>query len=372
MKPVLLFALSMSLALGDEDRRSWREQVEADWLRQAELRFSQTRELQPAEDAAGAVDGVKSGKWGFHTGRQKDPWWQVDLGEVYNVSKIIVLNRGDAFAERAAYLQVWLSQDGKKFTRAYTHNGQQFGSGAGGDPLTIRLESSAARLIRLSIPGDTYLHLDEVEVFEAGRDENIALHKSANQSSLSEWSANHLAVRTCDYPVAEIVKRGLKLAENQRRLGADVNKAETVLRETERHFAALPATAVEGERRALYFKARWAIRDMALRNPLLDFDRILFVKRAPGMFPHMSDQYYGWWSRPGGGLFVLEDFKRGEPRTRCLTADLPPGSVQGPDLSFDAKRVLFAWSQFDPGVADEKNKSSKTGFPKAHSITCSR
>ena len=29
-------------------------------------------------------------------------------------------------------------------------------------------------------------------------------------------------------------------------------------------------------------------------------DDILFVKRVPGSFTHMSDQYYGWWSRPGG------------------------------------------------------------------------
>ncbi len=42
---------------------------------------------------------------------------------------------------------------------------------------------------------------------------------------------------------------------------------------------------------------------MALRNPLLDFDTILFVTGAPGRFPHLSDQHYGWWSVPGGGAF---------------------------------------------------------------------
>ncbi|MGD0900694.1 MAG: hypothetical protein ABR915_22915, partial [Thermoguttaceae bacterium] len=31
-------------------------------------------------DAAGAVDGVKDGKWGFHTSAEPSPWWQVDLG----------------------------------------------------------------------------------------------------------------------------------------------------------------------------------------------------------------------------------------------------------------------------------------------------
>ena len=37
--------------------------------------------------------------------------------------------------------------------------------------------------------------------------------------------------------------------------------------------------------------------------------RLVLVKRVPGTFTHMSDQYYGWFSRPGGGLYVLEDFK---------------------------------------------------------------
>ena len=59
------------------------------------------------------------------------------------------------------------------------------------------------------------------------------------------------------------------------------------------------------------------MRDLAIRNPLLDFDKILFVKQAPGHFPHMSDQFYGWWSRPGGGVFLLEGFKGNEPKVRA-------------------------------------------------------
>lgn len=33
------------------------------------------------QDAAGAFDGLINGKWGFHTLREKDSWWCVDLGE---------------------------------------------------------------------------------------------------------------------------------------------------------------------------------------------------------------------------------------------------------------------------------------------------
>ena len=48
-----------------------------------------------ARDAAGAVDGVKDGKYGFHTWRTPDPWWQVDLGQSQSIRRIVVYNRLD-------------------------------------------------------------------------------------------------------------------------------------------------------------------------------------------------------------------------------------------------------------------------------------
>jgi hypothetical protein len=102
---------------------------------------------------------------------------------------------------------------------------------------------------------------------------------------------------------------------------------------------------------------------MALRNPLLDFDSILFVKSAPTLFPHMSDQFYGWWSRPGGGLFVLQGFRGCAPRVTELTVGMPPGNFLRPELSYDAKRVLFAYAKHYPHVADLKDKASKSAVP---------
>ena len=102
---------------------------------------------------------------------------------------------------------------------------------------------------------------------------------------------------------------------------------------------------------------------MALANPLLDFDDLLFVKRVPGSFTHMSDQYYGWFSRPGGGVFVLEDFKSDQPRLRCLTDAFPPGTFLRPDLSHDGTRVLFAYCKYYPSLKDEPNKLDKNNVP---------
>ncbi len=83
------------------------------------------------------------------------------------------------------------------------------------------------------------------------------------------------------------------------------------------------------------------------------------------MFPHLSDQYYGWWARPGGGLYLLEGLRGQQPTVRCLTSDWPAGNFLRPDISYDGRRVLFAFSQYDPAVADEQDKLNKHNVPEA-------
>jgi hypothetical protein len=102
---------------------------------------------------------------------------------------------------------------------------------------------------------------------------------------------------------------------------------------------------------------------MALRNPLLDFDAVLFAKAAPTRFPHISDQYYGWWSRPGGGIFVLEGFRGDKPRLRCLTSRWAVGSYHRPDLSYDGRKVIFAYCRYHEHVPEIKNKADKSNVP---------
>ncbi len=62
------------------------------------------------------------------------------------------------------------------------------------------------------------------------------------------------------------------------------------------------------------FTVRQATRDLALQTRCWT-STSLFVKRAPTMFPHLSDQYYGWWARPGGGLYLLEGDEASSPRS---------------------------------------------------------
>jgi hypothetical protein len=346
-----------------------RDQIEADWLRQDAKRLARpagSRKISPEADAAGGVDGVKDGKWGFHTENEKDPWWQVDLGQATALQRVVIYNRCDGYAERNSRIRVLVSDDGRQFRQVYQHNGTVFQGWTDQKPLMVDLQGTAARFVRLALQGTSYFHLDEVEVYPAGATNNVARGKAATQSSTSEWSVAHgppAGPAPREYPLATVVERGLKLAESQRRLGADVARQVEALHQAARAWQALPAGSSNEARRQLYVRARWAVRELALANPLLRFDTVLFVKRAPGMFPHMSDQHYGWWSRGGGGIYRLEDFKSDQPSVRCLTAAFPEGNFAGPDLSWDGRRVLFAYCRYHPSLQDEKNKADKARVP---------
>lgn len=126
---------------------------------------SQSSVYQPAPgNPQGAVDGVKNSGFGFHTNEEKNPWWQVDLGAVKNLSEIDIYNRLDCCSERARTIQVLLSNDGINFTRVFTNDGTIFG-GADGKFLKVSLQGYSARYVRLQLNETNYLHLDEVEIY---------------------------------------------------------------------------------------------------------------------------------------------------------------------------------------------------------------
>ena len=358
-------------AAATADREAFRKQVEADWLLQERYRHVRTPDkITPQADAAGACDGIKNGKWGFHTGMAEDPWWQVDLGECRPVARVRVWNRCDGgAASRANRLQVRLSDDGKDWRTGYVHDGKVFHGHKDKRPLVVRLTDERARFVRLQVPGKAFLHLDEVEVFgpEDGK-KNLALHRPANQISVSQWSRDHLPPSPTDWlkRSGDVLAHGRRLIGELQEAGVDVSER---VAEADRLAAKLSGPGAKAAAQSLYIEARWVQRALTLIHPLLNLDRprparILFAKRVPGRFNHMSDQYYGWWSRPGGGLYILSDFAGGVPKTICISgAFSEPGSFMRPMLSYDGKKVVFAWCRHYPKLAAEKNKLDKGNVP---------
>ena len=339
----------------------WRQRLESDWVLDAVARSAGDQSPQSTHaDAAGGCDGIKNGKWGFHTGHEFLPWWQVDLGEVQPIDRVVIWNRCDS-AERANQIQVLLSDDGVHWERVYKHNGKTFFGSTDNKPLEVKMKKRSGRFVRVRLPDHNYLHLDEVEVFgPTDRRKNLALHRPADQASISQWS-------NFEAPQAEpnwrlCTERSLSgsrsLLERLKAFGVDVSSEEQSLKD----LLACTAGSTKIER-SLYFEARQLERTLALLNPRLNFDRIVFSKRKLGTFSHMSDQYYGWWSRPGGGIYVMENFKSNAPRLACLTTGMPEGSFLRPELSFDGTKVIFAYCKFYPQVAADTNKTDKTRLP---------
>ena len=351
---------------------SFREQVEADWLLRERYRqnpWMTGGAISTHADAGGGCDGVIDGAFDFHTSHETDPWWQVDLGESRKLARAVIWNRTDGhMPERAANLRLLLSEEGEAWRQVYRHDGQLFLGHGDGKPLVVPLAGERGRYLRIQLPGRTYLHLDEVQVFgPEAETENLALHRPADQSSTSQWSTPTKVTLGIDWAgcgairVAEILEHSRRLVVELVRDGVECRAERKALKELEHAVRATPAEEI-GE--AVYLRARWIQRGLALANPLLDFEEVLFAKRVPGSFNHMSDQYLGWWSRPGGGIFRLGGFAEDEPRDECLTdACTEPGSFLRPILSHDAERVLFAWCRHYPDLAAERDKLNKGNVP---------
>ena len=110
--------------------------------------------------------------------------------------------------------------------------------------------------------------------------------------------------------------------------------------------AAIERTLGSTDRAEALSKLKSLRRRIILSHPLLGFEKLLINKRPPpySLYSHMCDQYYGRHSKAGPGLTVISSWKTA-PRAALLLKDkkLPVGSVLHPDLSFDAKKVIFAF-----------------------------
>jgi hypothetical protein len=105
----------------------------------------------------------------------------------------------------------------------------------------------------------------------------------------------------------------------------------------------------DAEARDLYFAVRRTKRDLMFRNPVLDFTRVLFIDQPTPAGPvnpeHEAIHRMGITATPGGRLLVLDGLHPGGA-VRQLAPDRT-GSFWAPDLSFDARRLLYCYKAWD-------------------------
>jgi len=182
------------------------------------------------------------------------------------------------------------------------------------------------------------------------------------------YDTNALVFAEDGDPLGVVLRRTRALADDLRG-SARVQPLANDLIELSARASQVPVA--DTARRKGYYLAACALqRQIAFANPLLGFDSILFVARgvykgsrvtgptstADVFGQHFNTQYFGFNSIPGGGLYVLRDFK-GEPKVENVLRDsvvesgrltgrkLEPGAFLSPDLSFDGRRILFSYTQ---------------------------
>lgn len=113
-------------------------------------------------------------------------------------------------------------------------------------------------------------------------------------------------------------------------------------------------------RMALYFEACYLRRQIAFSNPLLNFNRILFIARdCASLYTRAHQQFFGKYRSQAvyseGALLTLEDAFSNSPAIKNLMANAVCGNgrfkgqaVHGdfltPELTYDGKSVLFSVS----------------------------
>lgn len=160
----------------------------------------------PERDACGANREPLASDYGFHTGKETNAWWMVDLLGEHIVEELVILNRKRE-AQRFRTFRIETSRDGSIWTNRFIQAEPADISSNPSSPWRKRFSPAfAARYLRIVLLGPGTFHLRRVQIFgrvpatsgmaepksaldwPAGPITDLALDKPALSSSVSRWS----------------------------------------------------------------------------------------------------------------------------------------------------------------------------------------
>ncbi len=117
-------------------------------------------------DAEGATNGIFVREYNFNTGHSETPWWMIDLTAEETVRRVTIYNRDHGDYEHLTEgLQLQASDDGQSW-RVLAVAGPRFTGLRGGEPWDVWLDPALrARYLRLFLPRQGILHLQQVEIY---------------------------------------------------------------------------------------------------------------------------------------------------------------------------------------------------------------
>jgi hypothetical protein len=110
------------------------------------------------EDNSGLVNGLIESNYGVHT-KLGGGWVVVDLQDIYELSKIKIFNRADAWFDSVLPMRLELSEN----SREWKEVARRTTTFTASSPWVFEAQGVRARYVRLA--SDTYVALTEVEVF---------------------------------------------------------------------------------------------------------------------------------------------------------------------------------------------------------------
>ncbi len=128
---------------------------------------------------------------------------------------------------------------------------------------------------------------------------------------------------------------------------ADINDAEVELKEIQHHEAEIAAMD-PASRLELYRRARWLARGLALSDPGITGQPLVFMTRNRFVC-QMLHEYMGYFcdygNVSGGGVYLLERPGYSLATQDLVKAHLPKGNFTTLALSHDARTVYFAFAE---------------------------
>jgi hypothetical protein len=144
-------------------------------------------------DPSRVVDGNTNGNFSAasvsHTNAEANAWWQVDLGALGSISRVVIWGRTDCCGDRLG--DYWVFVSNTPFSPSDTSATLQGRSGvwsshqssAPAPFATLTLSNTLGRYVRVQLTGTNYLSLAEVQVFGwVTTQTDLALSKVATQS----------------------------------------------------------------------------------------------------------------------------------------------------------------------------------------------
>ena len=156
--------------------------------------------------------------------------------------------------------------------------------------------------------------------------------------------------------IERLLDRGEQLIADLRAAGLALESETAEWKQCRARWKKLSAIpAVEpAQWEGLWRSAHWLRRRIVLGNPVAHVGPIAFIKQVPSIFSHQLTQYYGNCAQPGGGVFVLDRPGESTECRQLAAGALPQGSYQHLDVSWDGRRILFAYCHAETTPKDRE------------------